>query len=270
MATYAVGDIQGCLLPLQQLLASVNFDPQKDKLWLVGDLINRGPHSLETLRFIYAMRDSVITVLGNHDLHLLAVAHGQRKPSRSDTLSEILAADDSVEMLQWLRRQPLLYSDKELGFTLVHAGIPPNWNLKQAHQYAREVETVLRSKHYESFLAKMYGNEPNIWSDQLQGVARWRMITNYFTRMRLCNSEGELELTYKGGLNGGPAQYAPWFMHPDRKTSDQKIIFGHWAALEGHAPADNVYPLDTGCVWGGKMTMMRLEDEQLFQSQCIS
>lgn len=267
MATYAVGDLQGCLKPLKKLLADVNFSPIKDTLWLTGDLVNRGPESLETLRFIYAMRNSVVTVLGNHDLHLLAVAHDQKKMSRSDTLKEILAADDCRILLDWLRQQPLLHHDSNLGYTMVHAGIPPMWSLSQTQQLAAEVESVLRSKSYESYLATMYGNEPSQWNDHLKGSLRWRLITNYFTRMRVCDAAGKLELKYKGGLAGCPTSYKPWFMHPQRKTANEKIIFGHWASLEGKTPVDNVFALDTGCVWGGKLTMMRLEDQQRFSTK---
>lgn len=266
MATYAVGDLQGCLEPLKKLLTKVNFNVATDKLWLTGDLINRGPQSLEALRFIYAMRDNVITVLGNHDLHLLAVAHDQRKVGRGDTLDEILAAPDCQLLLEWLRRQPLLHHDKVLGYTMVHAGIPPMWDLAQAQQRAAEVESVLRSKNYQNYLATMYGNEPSVWHSDLQGSERWRLITNYFTRMRVCDNKGKLELKYKGGLKGCPANFEPWFMHPERKTADEKILFGHWAALEGETPVSNVFALDTGCVWGGKLTMMRLEDQKRFTS----
>lgn len=268
MATYAVGDLQGCLQPLKKLLRDCNFNPDRDQLWLVGDLVNRGPESLAALRFVYQRRDHLVTVLGNHDLHLLAAAEGQRELSRSDTLDEILAAPDRDQLLDWLRRQPLLHRDRQLGFTLVHAGIPPCWNLDEAEARAREVEAVLRSDRYRDYFANMYGNQPNRWRDDLQGPERWRLITNYFTRMRFCATDSTLELSAKGGLDSGLPGFAPWFAHPKRKTAGEHILFGHWAGLEGRAPADDVYALDTGCVWGGCMSMLRLEDRAWFRCDC--
>lgn len=273
MPTYAVGDLQGCLQPLKCLLADVAFDPSTDRLWLVGDLINRGPESLDCLRFLYQMRDVIDCVLGNHDLHLLAVARGHRRPSRSDTLDEILDAPDAEALLEWLRQQPLLHRDTALNFTMVHAGIPPQWTLNLASQYADEVSRALRGPQCDEFLAAMYGNQPSNWRDDLIGTERLRSITNYFTRMRFCRADGELDFDNKGGVSTSSEQinttdFAPWFLHPERKTRDDRIIFGHWAALEGQAEHDNVYALDTGCVWGGAMTMMRLEDRRLFRCEC--
>lgn len=268
MATYAVGDLQGCLSPLKNLLALVQFDPARDTLWLVGDLINRGPESLATLRFVYRLRERVRCVLGNHDLHLLAVAEAGRTPGKGDTLEEILAAPDRDQLLGWLREQPLLHHDPALGFTMVHAGIPPQWDLAQAQACAREVEEVLRGPQRQAFLASMYGNTPDLWDATLEGIERWRLITNYFTRMRFCSSDGRLELKTKEGPGAPPAGYAPWFSYAQRATRDDRIIFGHWAALEGKANTPNVYALDTGCVWGGAMTMLRLEDQHIFRCQC--
>jgi len=198
MATYAVGDLQGCLKPLQSLLQEVKFNRATDTLWLTGDLINRGPQSLDTLRFIYRMRDNVICVQGNHDLHLLAVANGHKTPSRSDTLDEILQAPDRDELLLWLRQRPLLHRDHELGFTMTHAGIPPQWDLDRAEELAEEVNQVLRGDQLQYFLANMYGNTPDHWRDDLSGAERWRVITNYFTRMRFCTPDGKLDFTHKG------------------------------------------------------------------------
>ncbi|NHN37040.1 symmetrical bis(5'-nucleosyl)-tetraphosphatase [Pseudomaricurvus alcaniphilus] len=268
MATYAIGDLQGCLAPLKCLLEDARFSADRDRLWLVGDLINRGPASLDTLRFIYALRDNVTCVLGNHDLHLLAVASGQRLASKGDTLEAILQAPDRDAMLEWLRHRPLLHHDASLGFTMVHAGIPPCWSLADALKRAGEVEQVLRGKHFDSFFANMYGNKPAVWKDSLAGTARWRLITNYFTRMRFCDAAGKLELGAKGDINSGAKGYLPWFAHPQRKTLADKIVFGHWAGLQGQAPVSNVYALDTGCVWGGAMTMLRLEDETYFRCAC--
>jgi bis(5'-nucleosyl)-tetraphosphatase (symmetrical) len=262
-----VGDIQGCLQPLQALLAHINFQPKKDKLWVAGDMINRGPESLKTLRFLYHLRDSLHIVLGNHDLHLLAVAVGCREPSPSDTLNAILNAPDRDCLLEWIRKQPLVHHDSKLKYTMVHAGIPPQWSIKKALKYSREVEAALQSKAISSFLKNMYGNQPGSWSKDLKGTERLRLITNYFTRMRFCDSSGRLELSSKAGINSAPIGYLPWYSHYNRKTYDDKIIFGHWAALEGNADHHNVFAIDTGCVWGGELTMMRLEDEKLFSAK---
>jgi bis(5'-nucleosyl)-tetraphosphatase (symmetrical) len=270
MATYAIGDLQGCLAPLKSLLQVINFTPNKDTLWLTGDLVNRGPESLDTLRFIHTLRDSVVTVLGNHDLHLLAVAAKQRHASTSDTLDEILLAPDCEILLHWLRQQPLLHHDPKLNYTLVHAGIPPQWSLHQAKDRAQEVEAIIRSDKIDAFLQTMYGNTPNTWQPNLGETERWRVITNYFTRMRFCTADGELELDSKEGIHHSPDGYAPWFEHMSRKTDSDRIIFGHWAALEGEAHSENVFALDTGCVWGNAMTAMRLEDQEIFSVQCES
>ncbi|MGH1485787.1 MAG: symmetrical bis(5'-nucleosyl)-tetraphosphatase [Cellvibrionaceae bacterium] len=267
MASYAVGDIQGCLKPLQALLIHTEFNPQKDTLWVAGDMINRGPQSLQTLRFLYHLRNSIKVVLGNHDLHLLAVAAGYRQASYSDTLDEILTAADRDTLLEWVRQQPLIHHDKDLGYTMVHAGIPPQWSLKKTLQYAKEIEQVLQSKKINGFLASMYGNQPDTWNKHLKGKDRWRLITNYLTRMRFCTPSGRLELNMKAGVNTAPPGYLPWYAHENRKTQNDKIIFGHWAALEGKTDHQNVFALDTGCVWGGKLTMMRLEDEVLFSAE---
>lgn len=268
MATYVVGDLQGCLAPLKTLLKEVNFDTQKDQLWLTGDLINRGPESLETLRFVYQHRQCIVTVLGNHDLHLLAIAAGYRKPSPSDTLDEILAAPDKDELLTWLRQQPLLHHDKHLGYTMVHAGIPPQWALKDARRYAKEVEKIIRSERIDTYLITMYGNKPDQWKKSLTDTERWRLITNYFTRMRFCNAQGQLELKTKASAEQGPKGYLPWFAHAKRKTKNNNIVFGHWAALRGKTSTKNTFAMDSGCVWGYEMTMMRLEDRELFSVKC--
>ncbi len=270
MATYAIGDIQGCLEPLQCLLAEIKFNPRHDKLWLAGDLINRGPDTLATLRFLYRLRDSVTIVLGNHDLHFIAVYYGLRKLGKSDTLDELLRAPDCADLVYWLRQQKLVHCDPALNFTMVHAGIPPQWDLAEALARSREVENVLQSDKIEHFLAGMYGNLPSRWSDDLAGVDRLRLITNYFTRMRFCSAEGELELQTKESADAAPIGFAPWFSFSARKTRTQKIIFGHWAALEGHTNTKNVYALDTGCVWGGSLTALRLEDERKFSCDCLA
>lgn len=268
MATYAIGDIQGCYESLQCLLEKIAFNPELDTLWLVGDLINRGPNSLATLRFLYSIRGSIEFVLGNHDLHFLAVAAGLRKKSQSDTLDALLNASDRHELINWLTQGKLLHTDKKLGFTMVHAGIPPMWTLSQAQAHAREVEAILQSRYCHEFLSSMYGNQPNCWKNKLIGLERLRLITNYFTRMRFCTDEGLLELETKESMAATPLGFSPWFSFPERKTWNDKIIFGHWAALEGNANTPNIYALDTGCVWGGALTAMRLEDEMRFSCFC--
>ena len=269
MAVYAVGDLQGCLEPLKCLLERVAFDPDKDQLWLVGDLVNRGPQSLETLRYLYAMRQAVVCVLGNHDLHLLAAAHNIERLKKGDTLREILEAPDRDELLDWLRQQQLLHYDAERDIAMVHAGIPPQWSLKKALRYAAEVEEVLRDDtRLLPFLDGMYGNEPTRWDSDLKGVTRLRVITNYFTRMRFCKADGTLDLKTKEGMGSAPPGYAPWFSHTERKTRGQKIIFGHWAALEGNCTEPGVTALDTGCVWGGAMTLLNVDSGEQHRCSC--
>jgi bis(5'-nucleosyl)-tetraphosphatase (symmetrical) len=269
MAVYAVGDLQGCLEPLQCLLEHVRFDPAADQLWLVGDLVNRGPQSLETLRFLYSIRDSVTCVLGNHDLHMLAASSNIERLKKGDTLRAILEAPDCDELLQWVRRQKLLHYDELRNVAMVHAGIPPQWTLKKALKCAAEVEAALLDDAlYLPYLEGMYGNEPNKWDSELQGVPRLRIITNYFTRMRFCTSEGKLDLKGKEGIDTALPGYAPWFQHKDRKTRDVKIIFGHWAALEGRCDEPDVYALDTGCVWGSAMTMLNVDTLERHLCDC--
>ena len=269
MAVYAVGDLQGCLQPLKCLLERVRFNPAVDRLWLVGDLVNRGPESLETLRYLYAMRDSLVCVLGNHDLHLLAAWHNVERLKKSDTLREILDAPDADELLDWLRRQKLLHYDEQRGVALVHAGIPPQWTLGKALELAAEVEQVLRDDtRLKLYLDGMYGNEPNKWSKDLSGVDRLRVITNYFTRMRFCTAAGKLDLKSKEGLDTAPKGYKPWFAHKDRRSRHVQIIFGHWAALEGQADAPGVVALDTGCVWGGAMTLYNVDSGEMHRCDC--
>lgn len=269
MTTYAVGDIQGCLAPLQCLLQRVAFDPTRDRLWLVGDLVNRGPQSLETLRFLYAMRESLVCVLGNHDLHLLAVAHRVERLKKSDTLGAILEAPDREELLDWLRQQPLLHYDSTLDIAMVHAGIAPQWSLQEALAHAAEVQQALRDDvRLPLFLDGMYGNQPDKWEPDLQGVVRLRVITNYFTRMRFCTADGRLDLDSKEGLDSAPPGYAPWFSQPQRKTRGQKLLFGHWAALEGRCDEPGVEALDTGCVWGKHMTLLNLDNGERHSCSC--
>lgn len=264
MTDYAVGDIQGCYHELMNLLEQVAFNPDHDRLWVAGDLVNRGPDSLATLKFLYQNRNSVQCVLGNHDLHLLAIYFGHRKAKSSDTFEEIIASKHSEKWINWLRQQPLCHHDPELNYTMVHAGIAPQWSLDQALAYSAEVENVLRSDDIDLFLANMYGNQPDTWSNKLTGTDRLRCITNYFTRIRICDSAGKLDLEYKNDLDNIPPDYFPWFKHPDRKTEQQRIIFGHWAALGGHVNNKNLFGLDTGCVWGQALTLLQMDTHDLF------
>jgi len=270
MATYAIGDIQGCYDELQNLLEKVNFSSQ-DQLWIAGDLVNRGPKSLETLRFLKDLGNQATCVLGNHDLHLLAVHYGAVSCKRNDTLDEILSAPDCIELMDWLRKQKLLVHDKKLNYAMVHAGIPPCWSVRKARKRAKEVETVLRGTLAREFFNHMYGNKPDCWSSSYEGWDRLRLITNYLTRMRFCDNNGKLDFSAKGTLESQPSGYQPWFKLPrkDPEEDPVRIIFGHWAALEGEAEAEHVFALDTGCVWGNKLTAMRLQDQQLFSVPAI-
>lgn len=269
MATYAVGDIQGCLTPLLSLLEQIDFDPAIDKLWVAGDLINRGPQSLETLRFIRKLGDSAVVVLGNHDLSFLAIAEGFQAMRDGDTVEEILRAPDCDELCYWLRQQKLVHHDPELAYTMVHAGIPPQWSIKKALRRSTEVEEVLQDDdRYQDFLLHMFGSEPRQWDKSLRGNDRLRIITNYFTRMRFCDAEGQLEFQAKSGPDSAPKGFKPWYKIKNRKASADRIVFGHWAALQGYADAEHVYALDTGCVWGGNLTVMCLEDQTRYSCAC--
>lgn len=261
MATYVIGDIQGCYQELMALLDLIQFSAS-DRLWLTGDLVNRGPGSLATLRAIKQLDRQVITVLGNHDLHLLAVAYGHGTCKRGDTIDDILAAPDCDELLDWLRFRPLLHLEERK--VLVHAGLPPIWSADDALGFAHEVEAVLRSDDYLRYFANMYGNQPDCWREHLSGPARWRIITNYLTRMRFVGPRGELELKSKSELNAAPAGYRAWFYYPNPEWAGYRIYFGHWAALVGHTGMHDVFALDTGCVWGNSLTALRLEDQRLF------
>lgn len=268
MATYVIGDIQGCLAQLEQLLAKIDFDPVHDILWLTGDLVNRGPHSLEVLRYIKSLGDHQVTVLGNHDLHLLAVAYGVQSMHAEDTLNAILSAPDKVELIEWLRYRPLLHFDSSLQFVMTHAGIAPTWSIELAAQLAQEVEVVLRSDRPEIFLKNMYGNQPACWDDQLQGMDRLRCIVNFLTRMRFCYADGSLDLSYKGEIANKPTDVIPWFSMPHRYEQTINIVFGHWAALGGKMIGPHLYPLDTGCVWGNCLTALCLENKKRFSVPC--
>jgi bis(5'-nucleosyl)-tetraphosphatase (symmetrical) len=260
MSIYAVGDIQGCCDEFEALLTQLRFDPARDRLWLTGDLVNRGPRSLDVLRKVKDLGPAAITVLGNHDLHLLAAVltpGEQLKPS--DTLGEIFEAPDRDELLDWLRSQPLLHHDAALGFTMIHAGLPPQWDLQTAQSCARELEQALRDEdRCLELFTHMYGDRPNCWSDDLRGIERLRFITNCLTRLRFCRADGSLELKYKGKIASAPAGVFPWFRAPQRRSRDLRIVCGHWSAL-GYYDGDGVLSIDTGCVWGEQLCAVQLD-----------
>lgn len=268
MATYAIGDIQGCFDSLQQLLAKCAFDPARDRLWLVGDLVNRGPRSLETLRFVRSLGKAALTVLGNHDLYLLMVAEGGAKArGKDDTLQPILDAPDCAELLDWLRQQPLCHVEDD--YCMVHAGLLPQWSIKKARKLAREVEAALQGEQYREFIANMWGSQPDRWSDDLEGWPRLRAVVNAMTRMRFCSADGVMDFKVKGELARAPAGYMPWFEVPGRKSAKSVLVTGHWSAL-GFRLSDNMLALDSGCLWGGHLTAVRLEDRQVFQVDCAA
>lgn len=264
MATFVVGDIQGCFDAFRRLLDKISFSPEYDRLWLAGDLVNRGPDNLNTLRYVMNLGERGLTVLGNHDLHLLGVEAGARKPGKKDTLKDIFEAPDRDELLDWLRRQPLIH--KEGPYVLSHAGIPHIWSSGEAASYAEEVSRRLVQTDYRDFLREMYGNVPARWNPDLQGNERLRVIVNYFTRMRFIAPDGTLDFEAKKGSDQAPAGMHPWFDYP-RKDADchTVFLFGHWAALEGRTGKPRFIALDTGCVWGGKLTALRLDDGARFQ-----
>jgi len=265
MATIAIGDVQGCYDQLMRLLERAGFDERRDVLWFVGDLVNRGPQSLATVRFVKGLGNRAVTVLGNHDLNLLAVAEGIRKPHRGDTDGDVRAAPDRDELLAWLRQRKMMHVEN--GYAMVHAGLLPQWSVSQALALAREVEEALSGPGYRQFLRDMYGNEPARWRDDLAGADRLRIIVNAMARMRLTSPDGALELGYKLGLEGMPQGYVRWYDAPNRASRGTTIIFGHWAAL-GVIVREDVVCLDSGCVWGRALSALRLEDRRLFQLDC--
>lgn len=268
MTTWAIGDVHACLDELQQLLARIAFDPAADQLWFVGDLVNRGPQSLATLRFVRALGERAITVLGNHDLHLLAAATGARQPRSKDNFDAILAAPDREQLLDWLRHRPLLHADDKLGFTLVHAGLHPHWDRALAHRLAGEVEAELRAPDFADLFTWMYGNEPASWSAALTGRERLRFAINTFTRMRYCHADGTLDFSESGPPGSQPEHLVPWFDLPDRVAIDTQIVFGHWSSL-GYVHRNGVHGLDAGCMWGNALTALNLDDgETVVQVAC--
>jgi len=267
MSHYVIGDIQGCYSEFRQLLDIVAFDPSRDRLWLVGDLVNRGPDSLAVLRAVRSLGDAATTVLGNHDLHLLIVAAGHRRAHRHDTLQEVLAAPDRDELLDWLRGLPLVVREGER--LMVHAGLLPSWTGADALMLAHEVEAALRSPDYDHFLKHLYGDEPAHWDDSLAGIDRLRAIVNVCTRLRFCAADGTMEFSEKRGADHAPAGFAPWFAHSARRSGRDTIYCGHWSTLELML-APNVLMLDSGCVWGGTLTAFRLDDGRVFQAPSLA
>lgn len=265
MTTYAIGDIQGCRQQLDELLKNISSVTPDARLVFVGDLVNRGPQSLATLRRIRMLGRAANVVLGNHDLHLLAVAHGIRKAHPSDTINEILEAHDRDELLDWLRKQPLALFQN--GHLLVHAGVLPQWTAEKTLELAHEVETVLRGPDWVGFLRQMYGNTPDKWDDGLQGVDRLRCIVNALTRMRYCSSDGRMQLAHTKGLGESMPGFMPWFDVPERRTAEATVVFGHWSTL-GLTLRPNLISLDTGCIWGGKLSAVCLEDRSVIQVAC--
>ena len=265
MPTYAIGDLQGCHEPLLRLLDVIRFDPAADRLWFVGDLVNRGPDSLGVLRFLRSLGDAAVCVLGNHDLHLLALAEGYGRVHKGDTLDEVLAAPDREELLHWMRRQKLAWREGDL--LMVHAGVLPDWSVDATLARAAEAEAMLQGEHYQDFFAQMYGNAPIGWDDSLEGIERLRVIVNAFTRLRYCTATGEMEFHHKGAPGTQPAGWLPWFEVPGRKSADATIIIGHWSTL-GLVNRTDLIALDTGCLWGGRLSAIRLEDRQVQAVQC--
>jgi bis(5'-nucleosyl)-tetraphosphatase (symmetrical) len=264
MATYAIGDIHGCFDELEALLKLINFNPQKDRLWFVGDLVNRGKHSLKVLRFIYSLGEAATVVLGNHDLYLLSLEYRPHLIKKFPELEEIFAAPDCQKLLSWLQTKSLLHYDENLGYLMVHAGLLPDWDLAKALALAKEVADVMGGLKQKDFFQHMEGNKPDLWQEDLQGFDRWRFIVNCFTRMRFCDKNGRLNLTCKAKIGEQPPNYFPWFKIANRKSKNLKIIFGHWAALKATVDEPLLYPIDTGCVWGGSLSALRLEDEKIF------
>lgn len=264
MAIYAIGDVQGDYAALQDLLEKIEFNRTDDTLWFVGDLVNRGPDSLGVLRFVQQLGDRAISVLGNHDLHLLAFASGAEEPRQRDTLQPILTAPDRDGLIDWLRQRPLAYFEE--GFLLVHAGLLPEWDVPTALDLAAEVEAALRAPDYKTFLADLYGNEPARWQAGLRGIERLRLTINVLTRMRMLSNDGALDFDYKGHPDEAPRDLTPWFELP-RASGSTAVVFGHWSAL-GLMLRDDLLALDSGCVWGRQLSAVRLEDRALFQVDC--
>lgn len=257
MAIYAIGDLQGCYDELQRLLELIQFDPAKDKLWFAGDLVNRGPKSLQVLRFVKSLGNRAISVLGNHDLHLLALSQGNMSHQKHGGLNEILNAADGGELIDWLRHCPLMYHHPKRGYSIIHAGLPPQWDLNTALACAQELEQTLTGPGFHNYCQDIYGNKPDKWQENLSGMDRLRFITNCFTRLRYCTIEGRLSMRDKGAPEQHNNGSIPWYTVPQRRTKNDRILFGHWSTL-GYRQIDNVWSLDSGCFWGGQLTALKI------------
>jgi len=266
MAVYGIGDIHGNLVALRHLLDIIKFDPREDQVWLTGDLVNRGPDSLAVLRFVRGLGDAAKIVLGNHDLHLLAKVHGCRIPNERDTFDAILAAPDCDELLSWLRHLPIVHVDKSLRALMVHAGVYPLWSKKMLIRYGRELENILQGENHPVFLENMYGNKPKKWKKSLRGWQRYRFIVNVCTRMRFCAETGKPDFKHKGPPGSEPENLVPWFRHPARRCRKWRIVFGHWSTL-GYLRESNVTSLDSGCLWGRRLTAVQLDCKGMRISQ---
>ena len=263
MATYAIGDIQGCHAEFVDLLHAVSFDPTHDRLWLLGDLVNRGPESLKVMELVMSLEGRTITVLGNHDLHFLAVHYGGHSPVNSDTFHDLLAAPNVDEVADWLRHQRFFHADASLGYAMAHAGLPPGWSVHRAQARSQELMAVLQGSDHVTYFREMYGNVPDRLAEGLAGMDRWRILTNYFTRMRLIDREGRLNFTHKGSVAEAPAGWFPWYELITDEPEGLRMLFGHWAALEGETGRADIIALDTGCVWGRDLTALCLDSGEL-------
>tara|TARA_A100001037_G_C15139223_1_gene632761 strand:- start:1128 stop:1943 length:816 start_codon:yes stop_codon:yes gene_type:complete len=264
VSTYAVGDVQGCYQELVQLLKEIGFNPKQDTIWFLGDLVNRGPSSLEVVQLVRSFGESSKLVLGNHDLHFLAIYFGGHSANKNDTFIDLLEATEVDQIANWYCKQPLLAIDKNLGYAMVHAGIPHFWGLKKALSLASEVSTQINGAQRIDFFRRMYGNKPDVWSDDLKGMDRLRLITNYLTRMRLTNDQGQLNFSHKGQLSDAPPGWHPWYQLKRKKSLEFTVLFGHWAALNNGTGRSDVIALDTGCVWGRELTAFCLETKQIY------
>ncbi len=265
MPTYAIGDVQGCYQSLLRLLANIGFEPGADRLWFVGDLVNRGPDSLHVLRYVKGLGEAARVVLGNHDLFLLAAAEHLVALRPADTIQDVLTADDRTELLTWLRHQPLHY--REACYFMVHAGLLPQWDISEAHHLGQEAAAALTGSDYRTFLHTLFHAAPAQWGSSLTGIPRLVAVTRVFTRIRVCTPDGVMEAAFSGPPRDAPAGHLPWFQIASRRNTEATILFGHWAAL-GVCATENIVALDSGCVWGGQLTAVRLEDRRLFQVSC--
>ncbi len=271
MAVYAIGDVQGCYDQLRLLLDLIEFDPEKDKLWFAGDLVNRGPDSLKVLRFVKGLGKSAVSVLGNHDLHLLALSESiDKHKDPNNTLEQVLKAPDRDELLHWLRQRPLMHHSSKRNISIVHAGLPPQWDIPTAMQRAAELESILQGDSYQEYLHNMYGNLPDRWDPKLKGMDRLRFITNCFTRLRYCNQDGSISMKENCAPGNQNPTLTPWYNVPERASKGKRILFGHWSTL-GYGQHGDVWSLDSGCLWGGALTALRIrkhKDPILFQQDC--